>query len=956
MALDKIEYKIGADSSQFRRELKKASKSFDRFQRSNRKSLKRLSGIATGAATGVAVLGAAAATAAVALGVHATKAAAGFERAIVSAGAKSGATADQLDQMGKAAMDASSGAEFSAKEAADAMGFLAAAGFDVTQQMKALPGVLNLASAGELDLASSADLASNVLKQFSLDVGELTRVNDVLVLAANSSNSSVAQLGEALGFAGPAAKGAGFSIEETVAAIGKLGDAGIQGGRAGTGLVQVMIQMDAAAKKMGVPLSRAEMASLGLAGSLQKLADAGLTARNAGDFFTSRAQITAQALLSGGIPAVQAFDKALQNAGGTAKEVADKKIDTLQGSFNILTGNLDTLAIALGQQLAPATKIASNKLAGFSIALRENESLLKSVGDGFVELIDETAEWVRYAGLATNVVITFVGVLGEFGVLIGAVSNTLKAAFHAVSLVVAALTLNSDLLSESLTGMKDSLYESVAVLGDFGDSTNAANEAGTKLQNTAFKVADELQNIAAKTRAATSATSELEKREGDLNRRLEAGNLTTQERIDLENELIDVRKESGIEGLKAQARGLSGFEQAEFQTSQQLKGLKARRDRLKDLANQAGLSEQALSSLSRVSGLSAEENARIGELKTAWAKTNTEIDYSANALGILKKRSEQAYKAQEKLNKLGGPGTIKSPDALAAPKVPTGVMRAAGAQAANEFAGGFAAETAEDRGIAALEESARIRGAAQATSMVAGFTSRVREAEANDIFAGYDRKVFEEMSAKNAVAMGEMIADQKALADKWEGIWAGASDKVVSVFADSVGDAFLGVLEGNVGAVEDAVKGLIVQMAVLAAKAAILSAIQSSTPGAAIPSALGFAGGGHVSGPGTGTSDSIPAYLSNDEYVMTAAATRHWGVGYMDSIKNMKTPESGRRQRFASGGLVKSDGGGGGGQNIQIINAINSDDILNVMASPGGTRVIFNSVSSNKEKFNAVLA
>ena len=122
----------------------------------------------------------------------------------------------------------------SATEAARGQAFLAQAGFDANEILSALPATLALATAGELDLASAADIASNVLSGFQMEANQTGRVADVLALAASKTNTSVLQLGSALAKAAPAAKAAGWSLEETTAAIGKLSDAGIQGEEAGT--------------------------------------------------------------------------------------------------------------------------------------------------------------------------------------------------------------------------------------------------------------------------------------------------------------------------------------------------------------------------------------------------------------------------------------------------------------------------------------------------------------------------------------------------------------------------------------------------------------------------------------------------------------------------------------------------------------------------------------------------
>ena len=121
-----------------------------------------------------------------------------------------------------------------AGEAADAMGFLAQAGFDANEILAATPGILQLAAAGELELAEAADIASNVLTQFGLKAAEIGRVNDILAKTASSTNVNVRQMAESFKFVGTTANQMGLSLEEVGATIGVIGNAGLQGSIAGS--------------------------------------------------------------------------------------------------------------------------------------------------------------------------------------------------------------------------------------------------------------------------------------------------------------------------------------------------------------------------------------------------------------------------------------------------------------------------------------------------------------------------------------------------------------------------------------------------------------------------------------------------------------------------------------------------------------------------------------------------
>lgn len=132
---------------------------------------------------------------------------------------------------------------FSATEAAGAMSFLAQAGWKSNQILGATPGLLSLAAASQSDLARTADIASNIMGQFSINAGDASRVADVLAATTSSANVDLEMMAQSLKSAGPIAKKYGLTLENTAAAIGLMGNVGIQGEVAGTALKNTMLAM-----------------------------------------------------------------------------------------------------------------------------------------------------------------------------------------------------------------------------------------------------------------------------------------------------------------------------------------------------------------------------------------------------------------------------------------------------------------------------------------------------------------------------------------------------------------------------------------------------------------------------------------------------------------------------------------------------------------------------------------
>jgi TP901 family phage tail tape measure protein len=258
--------------------------------------------------------------------------------------------------------------QFTAKQVADGMGFLAMAGMDATKIVKAMPQALQLASAGMIDVADASNIVTNVMAGMGLEMEELARANDTIVSAITGSNVDVRMLGESFRYVGPVAKAAGISFEEITAALGKLGNAGIQGSMAGTTLraaISRLLAPSEAATKMldqfGVQILNADGSMKSLEEIIGAIEFSGLAEGAAGasrmmEIFGMRAGPGMQALVSQGSHSLGVFKARLEGAAGTAERISKMQLNTLTGKFKILGSAISGLAIDLGQRLIPATK------------------------------------------------------------------------------------------------------------------------------------------------------------------------------------------------------------------------------------------------------------------------------------------------------------------------------------------------------------------------------------------------------------------------------------------------------------------------------------------------------------------------------------------------------------------------------------------------------------------------
>jgi TP901 family phage tail tape measure protein len=296
-------------------------------------------------------------------------AAADFETAMNRVVALSSATGEQFDALSQQARELGRTTQFTASEAADAMGFLAMAGFGANEILGAMPGTLQLASSAQMDLARAADIVSNVLTGYGKDVSELAHVNDVLVKAFTSANTDLEQLAEAMKYAGPVASAAGVQFEQAAAALALMGNAGIQGSMAGTSLRGAMTRILNPTKQVSEAMNEAGLSFTDSAGRLLPLDaiiqqlephadDAGLMMR----LFGQRAGPAMAALVGQGSEALRELQGELENSGGTAQRISEVQMSGFNGQMKAFRSAVEGMNIAIGSALLPALTSMVNGL------------------------------------------------------------------------------------------------------------------------------------------------------------------------------------------------------------------------------------------------------------------------------------------------------------------------------------------------------------------------------------------------------------------------------------------------------------------------------------------------------------------------------------------------------------------------------------------------------------------
>lgn len=325
---------------------------------------------------------------------------------------------------------------YTATDVASGQKFLAMAGFTPEAIKAALPGVLNMGLAGDMDLGEASDIGSNVLTQFKLDADQMNRVSDVLTATFTRSNTDLRMLGETMTYAGPVAAQLGVSLESMAAMAGTMADNGIRGSMAGTSLRAGLSRLVAPVGK-----GQAAMSALGVSikdanGQLRDsgeiLKDVGKTLRKYDqasqirikkDIFGEEAMVGMGAVIDATLNG--RYDELLksnQGAGGEADKNAKVKIDNLKGDFKQLQSAWEDLGIQMQESV---------------------DSPLRNLTQGLTGVVTSIGKWMQAHPQLTSMLI-------KAGLIIAgltAVLGTLAVGAAAVMLPFAAMRLSLSLLT-----------------------------------------------------------------------------------------------------------------------------------------------------------------------------------------------------------------------------------------------------------------------------------------------------------------------------------------------------------------------------------------------------------------------------------------------------------------------------------------------------------------------------
>ncbi|MGC2873074.1 phage tail tape measure protein [Ihubacter sp. mB4P-1] len=305
----------------------------------------------------------------VGLGTAAVKTAADFDSAMSRVAAVSGAAGDDLDRLRDKAREMGEKTKFSASEAAEAMNYMAMAGWKTEDMLSGIEGVMNLAAASGEDLATTSDIVTDALTAFGLSAQDSGHFADILAAASSNANTNVSMMGETFKYCAPIAGALGFSAEDTAEAIGLMANAGIKSSQAGTALRTIMNNLTGEVKLSGVAFGEVTVATTNADGSMRDLSDILADCRSAFNQMSESEKANAAetlvgknamsgflALMNAGEADINKLSSAIASCDGTAAGMAETMQDNLAGQLQILKSQLEELAISFGELLMPAVR------------------------------------------------------------------------------------------------------------------------------------------------------------------------------------------------------------------------------------------------------------------------------------------------------------------------------------------------------------------------------------------------------------------------------------------------------------------------------------------------------------------------------------------------------------------------------------------------------------------------
>ena len=336
-----------------------------------------------------------------------------FEEGMSNVEALSGATADEMALLAEKAKELGATTKYTAQESADAMGYMAMAGWNAQEMLAGMDGVINLAAASGEDLAMVSDIVTDNLTAFGLTAADTAHFADVLAAAATSSNTNVSIMGETFKQSTSIAGALGYTIEDVAVAVGLMANSGVKGSIAGTALKNTFNGLLEGVTLTASAFGEYDYTAIKADGTMKSFSETIDELRDCFEQMTEAERVNNAMALAGqrgynGLLAIlNATDEdyasltdSINNCTGAAKRMADIKMDNLNGDLELMNGAWEALQNTIGEQFIPE--------------MRTLYQLGEDIGDSLNEFVQEhpalmkaLAAFVAIVAVATSGVLAF---------------------------------------------------------------------------------------------------------------------------------------------------------------------------------------------------------------------------------------------------------------------------------------------------------------------------------------------------------------------------------------------------------------------------------------------------------------------------------------------------------------------------------------------------------------------
>lgn len=444
------------------------------------------------------------------VGTASVKLASDFEARMSEVKAISGATAKDFDNLKKKAIEMGAKTKFSAGESADAFKYMAMAGWDAESMMSGIEGIMDLAAASGEDLATTSDIVTDALTAFGLQASDSAHFADVLAKASSKSNTNVSLMGETFKYVAPVAGALGYSVEDCATAIGIMANNGIKGSQAGTALRSMFTRLAKPTDQVAKAMKQYNISLIDANGNMKPLRTLLVEMRERFDGLSESEAAQLAATLAGqegmsGLLAIMntsegdfnSLAREIDNASGSAQDMADIMMDNTAGAIEQLKGALESAGIIIGEKLTPYIQALAEKITELvekfnSLSESEQDSIIKhallAASIGPILLI------VGSVLKAIGSVVTIIETIKGLGIIefLGGISAPVWGAIAAVAalaLAFADLWKNSDEFKQTMTDIAEKIG---AAWSSFCDEFTAKiNELGFNFED----VTDILQAV-----------------------------------------------------------------------------------------------------------------------------------------------------------------------------------------------------------------------------------------------------------------------------------------------------------------------------------------------------------------------------------------------------------------------------------------------------------------------------